>query len=237
MSKNMFEGRDVEKDATKILDTVADGGVVIFPVTVGYAIVGHTEEAIARIYEAKQRSFGKPCGVFADWQLFNEVMKVDDRSREVVRTVIDENDLPFSIVAPFDPGHPLIRSMAEFVLKNASLAGTMDLLMNAGALHDAVARGARERSMAVAGSSANQSLTGSKYRLENIEDRVLKAADLCIDYGLCTYHNDHGLGSTIVDLVSFETIRKGCVYDEICGILIDRFDIDLKAIGMAKVRP
>ncbi|MEN8197376.1 MAG: Sua5/YciO/YrdC/YwlC family protein [Pseudomonadota bacterium] len=233
----MFDGQDIEKDARAVLDTVADGGVAIFPVSVGYAIVGHTEEAVARIYEAKQRSFGKPCGVFSDWQIFNEVIQVDERAREVVRTVIDEHDLPFSIVAPYDPGHPVVRSMAEFVLENASLAGTMDLLMNAGALHDAVARGVRERGMAVVGSSANQSLTGSKFRLEHIEDRVRAAADLCIDYGLCTYRNDHGLGSTIVDLVSFETIRKGCVYDEIGGILMDRFDIDLKAIGMAEVRP
>ena len=175
--------------------------------------------------------------MFANWQMFNEIIKVDERSREVVRTVINEHDLPISIVAPYDAGHPVVRSMAEFVLENASLAGTVDLLMNAGALHDAVARGARKRGMAVVGSSANQSLTGSKFRLDHIEDRVRAAADLRIDYGLCTYRNDQGLGSTIVDLVSFETIRKGCVYDEICTILMDRFGIDLRAIGMAEVRP
>ena len=37
--------------------------------------------------------------------------------------------------------------------------------------------------------------------------------------------------STIVDLVSYKTFRIGCVYDDICRILLDEFDIDLKAIG------
>ncbi len=230
----MFEGQAIKEDAQRVFDTVRDGGVAIFPVSVGYAIVGHSDEAIARIYEAKERSFEKPCGNFCDWQLFNEAIEVDDRAREVVRTIIIEHDLPFSIVAPFKADHPVVASLPPFALKNATKAGTMDMLLNAGPLHDEIARLARENSFAVAGSSANRSLTGSKFVFEDIEDQVRDVADITIDYGLVPYNNDKGLGSSIVDLVSYETIRVGAVYDEICGILIDRFDIDLKAIMAAK---
>ncbi len=230
---DMFEGRNIATDARRILDTVAAGGVAIFPLTVGYGMVGHTKAAVARIYEAKARSFGKPCGMFANWELFMEISDVDDQRRNIVRTIIDMHNLPFSIVAPFRQNHPLIQSLDAYALANASKSGTMDLLMNAGALHDAVAQGARGRGMAVVGSSANRSLTGSKFRLEDVEDQVRAAADLCIDYGLSRYHNDEGLGSSIIDLISFETIRVGCVYDQICQILLDEHAIDLKAIGMA----
>ena len=51
---------------------VVAGGVAIFKADVGYAIVGHTEPAIKRIYQAKQRSFSKPCGMFGSFAMFEE---------------------------------------------------------------------------------------------------------------------------------------------------------------------
>lgn len=227
---DMFEGQDVEADARAVLDTVAGGGVAIIPLTVGYGIVGHTEQAVARIYQAKERSFGKPCGVFASWDMFDEIAQADEQARALVRSVIEAHNLPISTVAPFRLDHPMIAALDAFVLENASKAGTMDLLMNAGALHDAIARGARERGVMVVGSSANKSLTGSKFRVADIDDQVVAAADLCLDYGLTTYQNDQGLGSTIIELPSYHTIRAGCVYDELCKIFLAEVAIDLTAI-------
>lgn len=230
----MFENRPIAEDAARVLETLRRGGVAIFPVSVGYAVVGHDDDAIRRIYAAKQRSPAKPCGNFADWRLFTEIVEAGDRARQVVRAVTIEHDLPFSIVAPFRADHPHVLGLGPFALANATKAGTMDLLLNAGPLHDEIARLARESAFAVVGSSANLSLTGSKFRFEDIEAPVREAADLAIDYGLCPFHNTAGLGSTIVDLASFETIRVGCVYDRICTILESRFAIDLKAIMAAK---
>lgn len=230
----MFDGRPIAEDAQRIFETVCNGGVAIFPVSVGYAIVGHEEDSVQRMYRAKERPFSKPCGNFCDWQLFTEAIRVPDRARDAVSAVIHDNDLPFSIVAPFDESHPVIRSLPPFALKNATLAGTMDMLLNAGPLHDEIARLARENAYAVIGSSANRSGTGSKFVYEDIEAQVTAAADLSVDYGLTPFHNDRGLGSSIVDLISWETIRVGAAYDEICDILLDGFDIDLKAVMAAK---
>ncbi len=230
----MFEGQPIQEDAHRVFEVVRGGGVAIFPVSVGYAIVGHDDEAVKRIYRAKERSFEKPCGNFCDWQLFQEAIIADDRACDVVRTVIQKHDLPFSIVAPFRADHPVVQSLDSFAFTNSTKAGTMDMLLNAGPLHDEIARLAREESFAVVGSSANQSLTGSKFRFEDIEAQVREVADITIDYGLCPYHNDHGLGSTIVDLSNYETIRVGCVYDRISEILLEEFDIDLKGIMAAK---
>ena len=230
----MFEGQPIKEDAKRVFDVVRGGGVAIFPVSVGYAIVGHEEEAVARLYKAKERSFEKPCGNFCDWTLFNEAIEVDDRARAVVSAIIHDHDLPFSTMAPFRADHPVIASLPPFALQNATKAGTMDMLLNAGPLHDEIARLARENAYAVVGSSANLSLTGSKFVFDDIEDQVVQAADITIDYGRVPYDTPGGLGSSIVDLVSYETIRVGAVYDQICEIVQERFDIDLKGIMAAK---
>ena len=220
----------IQDDAQKVFDTVKNGGVAIFPVTVGYAIVGHREQAIRKIYTAKQRSFSKPCGMFGNWELFNEVSEVGNREREIVRTITQDYNLPFSVVAPFRTEHPIFQKLDRFVIENSTKAGTLDLLMNAGPLHDAIAAQSHERQLAVFGSSANKSLTGSKFQLQDVEAPVRDVADLTIDYGLCQYHNPQGRGSTIIDLSNYRTIRVGCVYDEICSIVKRHFDIDFKAI-------
>ncbi len=230
----MFEGQPIRDDARRIFQKVQGGGVAIFPVSVGYAIVGHEEEAVRRMYRAKQRPFSKPCGNFCDWQLFTEAIKVPDKTADVVSAIIHDNNLPFSIVAPFDETHPVIRSLPPFAFRNATLAGTMDMLLNAGPLHDEIARMARENRYAVIGSSANVSGQGSKFVFEDIEEPVANAADITVDYGLTPFHNEKGLGSSIVDLISWKTIRVGAVYDQICDILLDRFDIDLETVMTAK---
>ena len=230
----MFEGKPVKEDAARVFEVIRNGGVAIFPVSVGYAIVGHADDAIERMYKAKERSFDKPCGNFGDWELFNAIVEVSDQAREIVRVITQDHDLPFSIVGPFIADNPVAKSLPPFSFKNSTKLGTMDLLMNAGPLHDEIARLARENNFAVVGSSANVSLTGSKFVFEDIEAQVRDVADITIDYGLGPYHNDQGLGSTIIDLVSYETIRVGCVYDQICDIIKDGFDVDLKAITAAK---
>jgi tRNA A37 threonylcarbamoyladenosine synthetase subunit TsaC/SUA5/YrdC len=230
----MFEGQPIKEDAARVFDVIRGGGVAIFPVSVGYAIVGHDDEAIERMYKAKERSFDKPCGNFGDWELFNAIVDVSDQAREIVRVITQDHDLPFSIVGPFLPDNPVAKSLPPFAFKNSTKLGTMDLLMNAGPLHDEIARLARENNYAVVGSSANLSLTGSKFVFEDIEAQVRDVADITIDYGLVPYHNEQGLGSTIIDLASYETIRVGCVYDQICQIIQDGFDIDLKGIMTAK---
>jgi tRNA A37 threonylcarbamoyladenosine synthetase subunit TsaC/SUA5/YrdC len=230
----MFEGQPVKEDAARIFEVVKNGGVAIFPVSVGYAIVCHDDEAVKRIETAKERSFNKPCGNFCDWTLFNEAIDVPDKARNVVSTIIHDHNLPFLTVAPFHADHPIVKSLGAFALQNSTKVGTMDMLLNAGPLHDEIARLARENSFAVVGSSANLSLTGSKFIFQDIEAQVSDVADIVIDYGLVPYHNDHGLGSTIIDLISYETIRVGCVYDQICDIILDEHDIDLKGIMAAK---
>ncbi len=224
---------DVTVQSRELLDVIAGGGVAIVPLDVAYAIVGNTENAMRRIFSAKERSYEKPSGMFSNWDLFNEIQIVGARERDIVRAIIFDHDLPMSTVAPFRADHPIFREVAPFVLKNSTKAKTLDMLLNAGAFHNEMTKQTHERMMPILGSSANTSLAGSKYRLEDIEAPVLAAGDLLIDGGLSKYHNRQGHSSSIIDLRSFKTVRVGVCYDRLCEILKKDFNIDLLELGMA----
>jgi tRNA A37 threonylcarbamoyladenosine synthetase subunit TsaC/SUA5/YrdC len=223
---------DVVAQSTELLDVIEGGGVAVLPLDVAYAIVGNSEESIRRIFTAKNRSYEKPSGMFSNFDLLEEIQIMEDWKKDIVRAVIFDNDLPFSTVAPFRTDHPMFKNVAPFVLQNSSKLGTLDMLLNAGVFHNEMTRQSLGRGMPVFGSSANTSLQGSKYRLEDIEEPVRAAGDMLVDGGLSKYHNDEGLSSSIIDFTTFKTVRIGVCYDKLCDIFL-KFDIDLKKNGMA----
>ena len=89
------------------------------------------------------------------------------------------------------------------------------MLLNAGYLHNEIARQSWEAGRPVFGSSANTSLMGSKYKASDIETAVLDAVYLVVDYGLSKYHNDLGRSSTIIDFTNFSVIRVGVMFDQL----------------------
>ncbi|MSO64877.1 MAG: hypothetical protein EXQ85_03585 [Alphaproteobacteria bacterium] len=204
----------------------------MIPLDVAYAIVGNSEQSIKTIFTAKQRSYEKPSGMFSSYDLLKEIQIVEPWKHEIIKAVIYDYNLPFSTVAPFRADHPMFKSVARFVLQNSTKAGTLDMLLNAGVFHNEMTRQSMVRGMPVLGSSANTSLQGSKYRLEDIERPVRDAADILVDGGLCKYHNLLGRSSTIIDFVTFKTVRVGVVYDQLCDIFL-KFKVDLKAIAAA----
>ena len=223
---------DVAAQSSELLEVIAGGGVAILPLDVAYAIVGNSEAAIRTIFTAKQRSYEKPSGMFSNYDLCKDIQVMEARQLEIVRAVIFDNDLPFSTVAPFRADHPMFAHVDPFVLANSSKLGTLDMLLNAGVFHNEMTRQSMERMTPIFGSSANTSLAGSKYRLEDIEEPVRAAGDMLIDGGQSKYANDQGHSSTIIDFSTFKTVRVGVCYDRLCEIFL-KFDIDLKANGMA----
>jgi tRNA A37 threonylcarbamoyladenosine synthetase subunit TsaC/SUA5/YrdC len=218
---------DAEARATEIFETVLAGGVAVFGVDVGYAIVGNSGPAIARIFEIKQRSFDKPCGCFGSWEMFEELIDADERARAFVSAVIHDHGLPLSIVGRYRPDHPIIAGADPFVREHATRAGTMDLLMNAGPIHDGVAARALATGRGVFGSSANMSLTGSRYGFADVEPEVRDAVDLAVDCGATRYSHPNGLGSSIIDLDTFRPFRIGIRFDEIRRIAADGCGLDI----------
>lgn len=222
-------GHDVEREARDVLEVLDGGGIAIIPLNVAYAILGRTEQAIRRIFEVKRRSYDKPSGMFGGAAASADLHVLSDEACAMRTALIEEADLPFSIVAEYRRDHPLLGSVDPFVLQTSTKGTTMDMLLNAGPLHNALAALSHREGKPVFGSSANQSLSGSKYRVHDIEPEVLAAADIVIDHGLCRDANDKGLSSTIIDFRTFQVVRAGCRFDEIAAFLKARFGRALAA--------
>jgi tRNA A37 threonylcarbamoyladenosine synthetase subunit TsaC/SUA5/YrdC len=221
-------GRDVDADAGRVLDALAAGGVAILPLDVAYAVIGAKAEAIRAIFAAKARSYDKPSGMFGSWTLSRELHVMPAEHHAIARIIVEQEKLPFSIVAPFHADHPLLNSADPFTLANSTKNGTLDMLINAGRWHDAVAAESVCRGMAVFGSSANRSLTGSKYRLADIEPEVRAIATVAIDGGESKYANPEGRSSTIIDFRDFSLVRRGVCVDRLEAAFQRHFGITLK---------
>jgi len=218
----------LEADVGRLLDTIAAGGVAIVALDVAYAIVAAREGGIRRIFTAKRRSYEKPSGMFGSFALSREVHVMDETRHAMVETLVREVKLPFSVVAPFRADHPIFAKVDPFVMQSSTKAGTLDMLINAGQAHDAIARQSWARGFPVFGSSANTSLAGSKYRYAEIEEEVRAAADFHLDYGRSLYANPEGRSSTIIDFRDFTVVRIGVRFDRLGREFAERFGINLK---------
>lgn len=215
------------EEVASLFATLAAGGVGIVPLDVAYAIVAARESGIRRIFAAKQRSYDKPSGFFGNWQISRELHILPAEKHAMVRTMVEQERLPFSVVAPFRAGHALLRNVDPFVLQHSSRAGTLDMLLNAGTFHDAIAAESLARGMPVFGSSANQSLSGSKYRYADIEPAVREAADVHFDHGVSLFANPEGRSSTIIDFRDFRVLRIGVCFDRLRDAFAVRFGVTL----------
>ena len=86
---------------------------------------------------------------------------------------------------------------------------------------------AARRGTVVVGSSANRSLSGSKYRLADVEPEIRAAAAVAIDGGTAKYANAEGTSSTIIDLGELRFVRRGVQWQRLGEILRERFGLAL----------
>jgi tRNA A37 threonylcarbamoyladenosine synthetase subunit TsaC/SUA5/YrdC len=218
----------LRSDIGRLFEALTAGGIGIVPLDVAYAVIATMPDGIRRIFEAKKRSYDKPSGMFGNWRLSRDIHVMDERRHAMVREMIEEERIPFSVVAPFRADHPLFAAVDPFVMRNSSKGGTLDMLLNAGQFHDAIAEGSLARGVAVFGSSANLSLTGSKYRYEDIDQPIRDAAAIHFDYGQSKYAHKDGLSSTIIDFADFSVIRVGHCFERLKSAFATRFGVNLK---------
>ena len=217
----------LQGDIARLFDALATGGIGIVPLDVAYAVVATMPKGIRGIFEAKRRSYDKPSGVFGNWRLSRDIHVMDEQRHGMVREIVEAEQIPFSVVAPFRADHPLFAAVDPFVMQNSSKGGTLDMLLNAGQFHDAIAAGSAARGTAVFGSSANVSLTGSKYRYQDIDQPIRDAAAVHFDYGQSKYAHQDGLSSTIIDFTNFSVIRVGHCFERLKEAFAARFGVTL----------
>lgn len=76
------------------------------------------------------------------------------------------------------------------------------------------------------GSSANWSLHGTKFRVEDMEPQITAIADITINHGLMKYH-PWAASSTLLNCETLEVVRYGSCFENIADILNRHFGVAL----------
>ena len=104
--------------------------------------------------------------------------------------------------------------------------GTVCMLLNAGRFHAEISRLSREEGHPLFGSSANRTMQGTKFQVEDIEPEIRGVADFVVDYGLRKYHM-YAKSSTLLAFPSMEVVRVGSCYELISDALSRDFGVTL----------
>jgi tRNA A37 threonylcarbamoyladenosine synthetase subunit TsaC/SUA5/YrdC len=217
---------DLASDAKRIYETMAAGGAAIVPSDIGYGAIASSSDALLRLFRAKRRAPHKRHAMMANYELHREVHRLGKLEHDMIDAVVLDAGLPLSIVAPFDAEHPVVAAIEAETLQASTVGDTLAMLVNAGALQDEVVRIAHVNSLPLLGSSANLTGTGSKFRATDIQQPIIDAVDLVVDYGLRKWHY-YGRSSTMIDFSTMEVVRIGSCYDLISDIFANQFGITL----------
>jgi tRNA A37 threonylcarbamoyladenosine synthetase subunit TsaC/SUA5/YrdC len=219
---------DIPSDARRTMDVIKRGGIALVPNDTGYALVGASMDPLKKIYDTKQRGSHKRNAMAADLATQRELHTLDKRAQEMVDAIVVDHDLPIGVIGTFRPDHPLMRKLDADAMKASTAEGTVGMLVNAGPFHKELTRLSREEVVPLLGSSANLSGTGTRFRVEDIQDDLRRIADITIDYGLRRYHVYRRAG-TLINFSTMEVVRIGACYELISGVLKRWFGVELPA--------
>ncbi|HEY5208201.1 MAG TPA: Sua5/YciO/YrdC/YwlC family protein [Stellaceae bacterium] len=216
---------DIAGDARRAFDVLTGGGIAIVPHTIGYAALGGSGPALRRIFDAKRRGAAKRNAMVANRAIQAEVQHCSPRGRDIVRAIVEDYDLPLGCIAPCRLDHPLLARLDAEALAASTQDGTIAMLLNAGPFHAALTRLSHAETHPLFGSSANFSLGGTKFKVEDIEPEIVAIADIVIDHGLQPFHF-YRASSTLLNVETLEIVRFGACYADIAYVLKRHFAID-----------
>jgi tRNA A37 threonylcarbamoyladenosine synthetase subunit TsaC/SUA5/YrdC len=217
---------NLRADAERAMDVMSAGGITILPNDVGYSLIAAQRPALRRIFDTKKRAPSKLNAMLGDDALHRELHVVSDRGRAIVDAITQDYDLPLGLIAPCRTDHPLLRALDPDTFERSTKGDTLLMLLNAGPFHREITRLSRERETLLFGSSANLSMHGTKFRVEDMEPEITAIADLVVDYGLMKYHTWKA-SSTLLNCETLEVVRHGSCFENIADIVQRHFSIEL----------
>lgn len=217
---------NVEADARHAMDVMQNAGIAILPNDVGYSLIAARLPALQKIFATKKRAPSKLNAMLGNDDLHRELHVVSARGRDIVQAITQDYDLPLGLVAPCRAEHPLLRSLDPDTLERSTKGNTLLMLLNAGSFHAEITRLSLERATLLFGSSANLSMHGTKFRVEDMEHEITAIADVIVDYGLQKYHLWKS-SSTLLNCETLEVVRHGSCFENIADILKRHFRVEL----------
>ena len=215
-----------QADAQRAMEVMQDGGIAILPNDVGYSLIAATSPALQKIFRTKRRAPQKLNAMLGNDDLHRELHVVSERGKSIVEAITKDYDLPLGLIAPCRSDHPLLRSLDPDTYERSPKDNTLLMLLNAGPFHREITRLSIDRQTLLFGSSANLSMHGTKFRVEDMETEITDIADLVVDYGLMKYHLWQA-SSTLLHCETLEVVRYGSCFENIADILMRHFGIAL----------
>lgn len=219
---------DIVGDARRAFDVLRQGGIAIVPDDIGYSALGGSKSALARIFATKQRAPQKLNAMVANGSIHRELHRCSARGAEIVAAITEDYDLPLGAIAPYQADHPMLEELDSEVLSGSTREGTLVMLLNAGRFHSELTHLSHGAQIPLFGSSANLTLGGTKFCVEDIEPEIKAIADVVVDHGLQRFH-PYRSSSTLLNVETLEVVRFGSCYEDIAYILKRHFGADLPA--------
>lgn len=217
---------DIPSDAARAFAAMRAGGIAILPNDVGYSLIAGEAAALRKIFDTKRRAPAKLNAMLGNADHHRELHAASARGREIVAAITQDYDLPLGVIAPCRADHPWLARLDEDTYRRSTSGDTLLMLMNAGRFHAEITRLSVESGYLLFGSSANLSLTGTKFDPKDIEPEIRAIADVVVDYGLMKYH-PWAASSTLLDVETGEVHRFGVAYENIRDILRRHFGTEL----------
>jgi tRNA A37 threonylcarbamoyladenosine synthetase subunit TsaC/SUA5/YrdC len=219
---------DHTREAARAFKAMQGGGVAIVPNDVGYAAMAHAYPALKAIFDTKGRAPTKLNAMIGHKALHRRLHRCDSRGREIVEAITETYDLPLGVIAPADFSDPFLADLDPRVVEASTRDGTLLMLMNAGAFHHALCELSHAHDVALFGSSANLTLQGTHFCVEDIEPEIRGIADVIVDYGHLKYA-PWKCSSTLLDVENLTIYRKGIAFEAIRWILKRHFGVETAA--------
>lgn len=216
----------IQSDARRAFEVLRAGGVAVLPMDVGYSLIGGSARALERIFRTKGRTPSKLNAMLGHDAIARALFDFDSRGWEVFDVITLGYGLPLGAVGPCRMKHPLLAALEPEALEMSTRDGTLCMLVNAGPLHEAICDLSLAQTHPLFGSSANLSLQGTKFRVEDIEPAILSIADVVIDHGLRKFHH-YGASSTLLDMITLEVVRHGACFELIADVVKRHFGVEL----------
>ncbi|MBM3503882.1 MAG: hypothetical protein FJX65_08405 [Alphaproteobacteria bacterium] len=217
---------NIKEDAQRAFAVLKNGGIAILPMDVGYSLIGGSAASLKKIFDTKRRAPSKLNAMVGNDALHRELHVISPRARDIYQAICFDYDLPLGLIAPCRPEHPLLKRLDADTYERSTKGNTLLMLLNAGRFHAEITRLSHEAGHLLFGSSANLTLTGTKFQVSDMEPEITGIADIIIDYGLMKYHL-WGLSSTLLDVETCTVHRFGSCYENIAAILRRHFKVEL----------
>lgn len=154
---------NITADAQRVFEVLKSGGTAICPADVGYAIMTCNPRALEKVFMTKKRGATKRHAMIGSFAIHKSVHEFTPENAEIVRVLTQDFDLPLGVIGKYKPEHPIIQSIDDLTMEASSVGGTISVLVNAGSFQDELTKLTAGANLAVLGSSANLSGTGTYY--------------------------------------------------------------------------